>query len=299
MAGINVLRFISEPTAAAMTYATSSVCCSTGERDVLVYDFGGGSFAASLLTIDDGIFEVKATSGETSLGGQDFDNLLISHLITEFERRYSKNPSHDPRAMIWIRAACEQCKRTLSSAAQSTIFLDSFIKGIDFQIVITRTQFDTLIADFIIKTMKIVERVLDDSKISKSAVHELIMVGGSTRIPGMRKALEELFEGRKKVNQGVNPDEAAASGAAIQASILAGVDSERLHNYLLLDVAPFSLGIEVVAMSQSILEIEEAKRRISDLNARVEELVNGEDDKVVVREELAKKAGTVGGTSDC
>jgi L1 cell adhesion molecule like protein len=197
----------------------------------------------SLLTIDDGIFEVKATAGDTHLGGEDFDNRMVSYCIQEFKKKHKKDPSGNARALRRIRTACERAKRTLSSAAQTTIEVDSAFDGIDFYINITRAKFEELCADLFRGTMDPVDRVLRDSKISKGSVHEIVLVGGSTRIPKVQQLLQDFFNG-KELNKSINPDEAVAYGAAVQAAILAGVDSEKTSDLLLLDVAPLSLGIE-------------------------------------------------------
>jgi heat shock protein 1/8 len=241
ISGLNVLRIINEPTAAAIAYGLEKK--GSGERNILIYDLGGGTFDVSLLTIDDGIFEVKATAGDTHLGGEDFDNRLVSHVIQEFKRKHKKDPSDNARALRRIRTACERAKRTLSSAAQTTIEVDSCFDGIDFYTNITRAKFEELCSDLFRGTIDPVDRVLRDSKISKGAVHEIVLVGGSTRIPKVQQLLQDFFNG-KELNKSINPDEAVAYGAAVQAAILAGVDSEKTQDLLLLDVAPLSLGIE-------------------------------------------------------
>ena len=241
ISGLNVMRIINEPTAAAIAYGLEKK--GTGERNILIYDLGGGTFDVSLLTIDDGIFEVKATAGDTHLGGEDFDNRLVSFCIQEFKRKHKKDPSDNARALRRIRTACERAKRTLSSAAQTTIEVDSAYEGIDFYINITRAKFEELNADLFRGTIDPVDRVLRDSKIAKGSVHEIVLVGGSTRIPKVQQLLQDFFNG-KELNKSINPDEAVAYGAAVQAAILAGVDSEKTQDLLLLDVAPLSLGIE-------------------------------------------------------
>jgi heat shock 70kDa protein 1/2/6/8 len=241
ISGMNVMRIINEPTAAAIAYGLEKK--GSGERNILIYDLGGGTFDVSLLTIDDGIFEVKATAGDTHLGGEDFDNRLVSFCIQEFKRKHKKDPSDNARALRRIRTACERAKRTLSSAAQTTIEVDSAYEGVDFYINITRAKFEELNADLFRGTIDPVDRVLRDSKIAKNAVHEIVLVGGSTRIPKVQSLLQEFFNG-KELNKSINPDEAVAYGAAVQAAILAGVDSEKTQDLLLLDVAPLSLGIE-------------------------------------------------------
>jgi heat shock 70kDa protein 1/2/6/8 len=241
IAGLNVMRIINEPTAAAIAYGLEKK--AKGERNILIYDLGGGTFDVSLLTIDEGIFEVKATAGDTHLGGEDFDNRLVSFCIQEFKRKHKKDPSDSPRALRRIHTACERAKRTLSSAAQTTIEVDSAHDGIDFHINLTRAKFEELNADLFRSTIDPVDRVLRDSKIAKSGIHEIVLVGGSTRIPKVQQLLQDFFNG-KELNKSINPDEAVAYGAAVQAAILAGVQSEKTQDLLLLDVAPLSLGIE-------------------------------------------------------
>jgi len=241
ISGLNVMRIINEPTAAAIAYGLEKK--AAGERNILIYDLGGGTFDVSLLTIDDGIFEVKATAGDTHLGGEDFDNRMVSYCIQEFKKKHKKDPSNNARALRRIRTACERAKRTLSSAAQTTIEVDSAFDGIDFYMNVTRAKFEELCADLFRGTMDPVDRVLRDAKISKGSVHEIVLVGGSTRIPKVQQLLQDFFNG-KELNKSINPDEAVAYGAAVQAAILAGVDSEKTQDLLLLDVAPLSLGIE-------------------------------------------------------
>ncbi|KAG8909681.1 70-kilodalton heat shock protein, partial [Tulasnella sp. 408] len=241
ISGLNVLRIINEPTAAAIAYGLDKQ--ATGERNVLIFDLGGGTFDVSLLTIDDGIFEVKATAGDTHLGGEDFDNRLVNHFVQEFKRKFKKDLSSNARALRRLRTACERAKRTLSSAAQTSIEIDSLYEGIDFYTSITRARFEELCQDLFRSTLDPVEKVLRDSKIDKSAVNDIVLVGGSTRIPRIIKLVSDFFNG-KEPNKSINPDEAVAYGAAVQAAILTGDTSEKTSQVLLLDVAPLSLGIE-------------------------------------------------------
>ncbi|ORX63712.1 hsp71-like protein [Basidiobolus meristosporus CBS 931.73] len=241
IAGMNVLRIINEPTAAAIAYGLDQK--TSGEKNVLIFDLGGGTFDVSLLTIEDGIFEVKATAGDTHLGGEDFDNRLVSHFVQEFKRKNKKDLSTNARALRRLRTACERAKRTLSSAAQTSIEIDSLFEGIDFYTSLTRARFEELCQDLFRSTMDPVEKVLRDSKIDKSNVHEIVLVGGSTRIPKIQKLVSDYFNG-KEPNKSINPDEAVAYGAAVQAAILSGDTSEKTQDLLLLDVAPLSLGIE-------------------------------------------------------
>ncbi|KAJ3345023.1 70-kilodalton heat shock protein, partial [Allomyces javanicus] len=242
IAGLNVLRIINEPTAAAIAYGLDKKG-TTGERNVLIFDLGGGTFDVSLLTIEEGIFEVKATAGDTHLGGEDFDNRLVTHFVQEFKRKHKKDITSNARALRRLRTACERAKRTLSSSAQTSIEIDSLFEGIDFYTSITRARFEELCADLFRSTMDPVEKVLRDAKMDKSQVHEIVLVGGSTRIPKVQKLVSDFFNG-KEPNKSINPDEAVAYGAAVQAAILAGDQSEKVQDLLLLDVAPLSLGIE-------------------------------------------------------
>jgi heat shock protein 1/8 len=239
--GLNVLRIINEPTAAAIAYGLDKK--TIGERNVLIFDLGGGTFDVSLLTIEEGIFEVKATAGDTHLGGEDFDNRLVNHFVQEFKRKNKKDLSSNPRALRRLRTACERAKRTLSSAASTSIEIDSLFEGIDFYTSLTRARFEELCQDLFRSTLDPVEKVLRDSKIDKANVHEIVLVGGSTRIPRIVKLVSDFFNG-KEPNKSINPDEAVAYGAAVQAAILSGDTSEKTQDLLLLDVAPLSLGIE-------------------------------------------------------
>ena len=242
IAGLNVLRIINEPTAAAIAYGLDKKV--EGERNVLIFDLGGGTFDVSLLTIEEGIFEVKSTAGDTHLGGEDFDNRLVNHFVNEFKRKHKKDLAGNPRALRRLRTACERAKRTLSSSAQTSIEIDSLYEGIDFYTSITRARFEELCQDLFRSTMEPVEKVLRDSRIDKSSVHEIVLVGGSTRIPKIQRLVSDFFNG-KEPNKSINPDEAVAYGAAVQAAILSGDTSSKSTNeILLLDVAPLSVGIE-------------------------------------------------------
>merc|ERR1712232_247745 len=240
IAGLNVLRIINEPTAAAIAYGLDKK--SAGETNVLIFDLGGGTFDVSLLTIDDGIFEVKATAGDTHLGGEDFDNRLVNHFVQEFKRKHKKDLTGNARSMRRLRTACERAKRNLSSSANASIEIDSLFEGVDFYSSITRARFEDLCADLFRGTLEPVEKVLRDSKIDKGSVHEVVMVGGSTRIPKVNELISGFFNGKEPARS-INPDEAVAYGAAVQACVLTG-GSTGDTDLLLLDVAPLSLGLE-------------------------------------------------------
>lgn len=241
IAGLNVLRIINEPTAAAIAYGLDKK--GQGERNVLIFDLGGGTFDVSILTIEDGIFEVKSTAGDTHLGGEDFDNRMVNHFVQEFKRKHKKDMSTNKRALRRLRTACERAKRTLSSSTQAAIEIDSLFEGIDFYSNITRARFEELCADLFRSTLDPVEKSLRDAKLDKAQIHDIVLVGGSTRIPKIQKLLQDFFNG-KELNKSINPDEAVAYGAAVQAAILNGDKSEQVQDLLLLDVTPLSLGIE-------------------------------------------------------
>jgi len=242
IAGLNVLRIINEPTAAAIAYGLDKKKGSN-EQNVLIFDLGGGTFDVSILTIEDGIFEVKSTAGDTHLGGEDFDNRLVNHFVQEFKRKSKKDLSSNKRALRRLRTACERAKRTLSSSAQASIEIDSLFDGEDFYTSISRARFEEMNSDLFRGTLDPVEKSLNDAKLSKSDIHEIVLVGGSTRIPKIQKLLQDFFNG-KELNKSINPDEAVAYGAAVQAAILTGDQSEAVQDILLLDVAPLSMGIE-------------------------------------------------------
>ena len=241
IAGLEVLRIVNEPTAAAIAYGLDNV--NSGEQTVLIFDLGGGTFDVSLLTIDNGVFEVKATAGDTHLGGEDFDSRIVQYFTNEFKRKYKKDISANPRAMRRLRTASEKAKRTLSSSAQASIEIDSIFEGHDFTSSITRAKFEEINQDLFARCMDPVEKVFIDSGLPKSSVNQIVLVGGSSRIPKIQEMLSERFGG-KELNRSINPDEAVAYGAAVQAAILSGEKGKTIDSLLLLDVTPLSLGIE-------------------------------------------------------
>nr|CAD7597731.1 unnamed protein product [Timema genevievae] len=258
IAGLNVLRIINEPTAAALAYGLDKNL--KGERNVLIFDLGGGTFDVSILTIDEGsLFEVKATAGDTHLGGEDFDNRLVTHLAQEIKRKYNKDVRNNPRALRRLRTAAERAKRTLSSSTEANLEIDALMDGIDVYTKISRARFEELCADLFRSTLQPVEKALQDAKLDKGAIHDVVLVGGSTRIPKIQSLLQNYFCG-KQLNLSINPDEAVAYGAAVQAAILSGDTSSQIQDVLLVDVTPLSLGIETAGGVMS---------KIVERNARI------------------------------
>jgi L1 cell adhesion molecule like protein len=242
IAGLNILRIINEPTAAALAYGLDKAQGS-GEKRVLIFDLGGGTFDVSVLAIEDGVFEVKATAGDTHLGGEDFDNILVDWCVEEFKRKTKLDVKGNQRALRRLRTSAEKAKRTLSTSTQATIEVDSLAEGVDFSIALTRAKFEQLCDHHFRNCMKPVEQVMKDSKYSKNDITDIVLVGGSSRIPRVQQLLREYFNG-KELCQSINPDEAVAYGAAVQGAVLGGVNSSKINDLILLDVTPLSLGLE-------------------------------------------------------
>ena len=241
IAGLNVLRIINEPTAAAIAYGLDKKVST--ERNVLIFDLGGGTFDVSILAIEDGIFEVKSTAGDTHLGGEDFDQYMVDHFVKEFKRKHKKDITGNKRAMRRLRTSCERAKRTLSSSTQANVEIDSLFEGIDFYTSITRARFEEICGEKFRGTLTPVEKALKDAGLDKGGIHEVVLVGGSTRIPRIQKLLQDFLNG-KELNKSINPDEAVAYGASVQAAILSGDTSDDVKDLLLIDVTPLSLGLE-------------------------------------------------------
>jgi len=239
IAGLNVRRIINEPTAAALAYGLDK----KGEKNILVFDLGGGTFDVTILTIENGVFEVIATNGDTHLGGEDFDQRTMKHFVKLFKRKFKKDISGDKRALQKLRRECERAKRTLSTATQTRVEIEALHAGIDFSETLTRAKFEELNTDLFKSTMLPVKRALEDAKFEKTDIVEVVLVGGSSRIPKVRELLSNFFNG-KDLNMDVNPDEAVAFGAAVQGGILSGEGGEATKDLVLLDVAPLSLGSE-------------------------------------------------------
>jgi L1 cell adhesion molecule like protein len=240
IAGLNVLRIINEPTAAAIAYGLDK---TKGEKNILIFDCGGGTHDISILTIEDGIFEVKATAGNTHLGGEDFDNIVSDWACDEFRKKTKLDLKTNPKAMRRLRNSVERGKRILSTSTQATIEVDSILDGQDLNIVLSRAKFESLCESIFRKAMEPVDQAMKDAKMSKTDIHDIVLVGGSTRIPKIQQLLKDYFGG-KELCQSINPDEAVAYGAAVQGAILTGNDSSKLDQVILLDVTPLTLGVE-------------------------------------------------------
>ena len=240
IAGLNVLRIINEPTAASLAYGLDK---KSGNKNILIFDCGGGTFDLSILNIDDGVFEVLSTAGNTHLGGEDFDNILVEHFCREFRQKHKKDLKTNARALRRLRTACEKAKRTLSSTTSASIELDSLVDGIDFYTSLTRARFENLCDSLFKNCIHPIDNLLVDAKLTKNQIDEVVLVGGSTRIPQLQKMLSNYFGG-KELNRSINPDEAVAYGAAVQAAILSGSNDDTITDMLLIDVAPLSLGLE-------------------------------------------------------
>jgi heat shock protein 1/8 len=250
IAGLNILRIINEPTAAAIAYGLDKKFKT--ERNVLIFDLGGGTFDVSILSLEEGLFEVRATNGHTHLGGEDFDNRLVEYCAGEFRRKNNIDLKENPKALRRVRAACEKAKRVLSSATQATVEIDALMDGKDLHLTITRAKFEELCMDLFKKCLPPLDNVLKDSKLSKGEIHDVVLVGGSTRIPKVCQMVQEYFNG-KEPNRSINPDEAVAYGAAVQAAVVNNVQDEEIKNLVLLDVTPLSLGIETVGGVMTVL----------------------------------------------
>merc|ERR1711906_53220 len=241
ISGMNVLRIINEPTAAAIAYGLDK----KAEQNILVYDLGGGTFDVSLLTIDNGVFEVVATNGDTHLGGEDFDQRVMEYMMKIFKRKHKKDMSKDKRSIQKLRREVERAKRALSSATQARVEIEALYDGVDFTETLTRARFEEINNDLFKNTLGPVNKVMEDSSFKKNQLDEIVLVGGSTRIPKVQQLIKDFFNG-KEPNKGINPDEAVAFGAAVQGGILSGEGGKETQDLLLLDVAPLSMGIETV-----------------------------------------------------
>ncbi|KAM0882189.1 hypothetical protein ACQ4PT_032470 [Festuca glaucescens] len=252
IAGLNLMGIINEPTAAAIAYGLDKKTTSVGEKNVLIFDLGGGTFDVSLISIKESVFKVQSTAGDTHLGGEDFDNRMVNHFVQEFKMKNNLDISGNPRALRRLRTSCERAKRTLSSTEQTTIEINSLDEDVDFYTTITRDSFEELNMDLFNKCIELVEKCLRDSKMDKSAIHDVVLVGGSTRIPRVQQLLQEFFSG-KEWCMDINPDEAVAYGAAVQAAILSKEGNEKVQGLVLEDITPLSLGIKTAEGVMTVL----------------------------------------------
>jgi len=250
IAGLKVSRIINEPTAAAIAYGLDKV--DEKEKNILIFDFGGGTLDVSILIIDGGIFEVKATNGLSHMGGEDLDQRMVKHFADKFKKETGKDISGNSRALRRLRVACERAKRTLSSSTQAMIEIESLYDGSDLYTTVTRALFEQLNMDLFKQCMAPVEKVMSDSKMDKSQIDEIVLVGGSTRIPKVQELLQNFFNG-KQLNKSINPDEAVAYGAAVQAAVISGVKDKKIDSVVLLDVTPLSLGLETSGSIMTVL----------------------------------------------
>ncbi|KAL1323120.1 hypothetical protein AAHE18_04G238900 [Arachis hypogaea] len=251
IAGLNVIRIINEPTAAALAYGLQKRAHCSGKRNVFIFDLGGGTFDVSLVTIKGDNIEVKATAGDTHLGGEDFDNRMVSHLVQQFKRKNRVDITGNPRALRRLRNECEKAKRTLSHTNETTIEIDALFQGIEFHFSVTRARFEELNWDLFEKCMEIAQKCLYDAKMEKREIHDVVLVGGSSRIPKVQSLLQNFFEG-KDLCKSINPDEAVAFGATVQAALLSK-DYSIVPTLVLVDVTPLSLGIKLEGDLMSVV----------------------------------------------